>query len=78
MAEVRKHSAGNIVGNDDDPPRNRPTNTQRRTRLDEINEMRCQLDEELANLHQEIGRDEQPSPARASAQEVHQRIVDDV
>jgi hypothetical protein len=36
------------------------TNTQRRARLDELAEARRQLDEELANLHRELGEDPEP------------------
>jgi hypothetical protein len=37
-------------------PRHRATDAQRRTCLDTLAEARHQLDEELANLHQELGR----------------------
>jgi hypothetical protein len=41
-------------------PRHRDADTQRRARLDELAEARRQLDEELANLHQELGMDAEP------------------
>jgi hypothetical protein len=41
-------------------PRHRDTYAQRRARLDELAEVRCQLDEELALLHQVLGVDAEP------------------
>jgi hypothetical protein len=41
-------------------PRHRSTDAQRRVRLDEPAEARCQLNEELAILHQEPGQDPEP------------------
>jgi hypothetical protein len=41
-------------------PRHRAADAQRRARLDELTEARCQLDEELALLHQELGMDVEP------------------
>jgi hypothetical protein len=45
---------------DSNLPRNRPTYAQHRARLDEIAEAECQLDAELATLHQELGQDNEP------------------
>jgi hypothetical protein len=42
------------------PLRHRGADAQRRARLDELTEARCQLDEELALLHQELGVDAEP------------------
>jgi hypothetical protein len=41
-------------------PRHRTTDAQQRARLDELVEARSQLDEELANLHRELGEDLEP------------------
>jgi hypothetical protein len=41
-------------------PRHRATDAQWRVRLDELAEVRPQLDEELALLHQELGMDAEP------------------
>jgi hypothetical protein len=38
----------------------RASDAQRWARLDELAEARCQLDEELAPLHQELGMDAEP------------------
>jgi hypothetical protein len=43
-----------------DPERHRVIDAQRRARLDELAEARRQLDEELANLHRELGEDHEP------------------
>jgi hypothetical protein len=41
-------------------PRHRATEAQRRARLEELAKARCQLDEELAILHRELGQDPEP------------------
>jgi hypothetical protein len=41
-------------------PRHHAADAQRRARLDELAEAKCQLDEELALLHQELGMDPEP------------------
>jgi hypothetical protein len=58
-------------------PRHRGADAQRRTRLGELTEARCQLDEELALLHQELDVDAEPCdrqptqgvPVKGQAQE---------
>jgi hypothetical protein len=57
-------------------PRQRAMDAQRRARLDELAEARHQLDEELANLHRELGEDceprnPQPTPHPVSVREQH-------
>jgi hypothetical protein len=41
-------------------PRHRAADAQRRAWLNKLVEARCQLDEELALLHQELGMDAEP------------------
>jgi hypothetical protein len=41
-------------------PRHRNADGQRQARLDELAEVRRQLDKELALLHQELGMDAEP------------------
>jgi hypothetical protein len=41
-------------------PRHRATDTQQRARLDELTKARRRLNEELANLHRELGHDPKP------------------
>jgi hypothetical protein len=55
-------------------PHHRATDTQRMVRLDELPKSRCQLDEELANLHQELGENggphnPPPAPRQVPVQE---------
>jgi hypothetical protein len=45
-------------------PCQRAADAERRARLDELAEARCQLDEELALLHQELGMDAEPRDRR--------------
>ena len=73
------HSVGSSTGgNGNEPPQNPPTIDQRRARLDEIDEARRRLDDERAQLHLELAGSKDPTPARAHARDVHQRIVDDI
>jgi hypothetical protein len=45
-------------------PCHRAADAQRQARLDELADARCQLDEELALLHQELGMDAEPHDRR--------------
>jgi hypothetical protein len=56
--------------NDAEPaPRHHATDAQRRARLNELVEAMRQLDEELANLHRELGEDRPRNP-RPNPQQV--------
>jgi hypothetical protein len=51
-------------------PRRRATDAQRWAHLDELAEARRQLDEELANLHQELGEERGPRNLPPAPQQV--------
>jgi hypothetical protein len=52
-----------------------PNPGAQRAWLDELEEAQCQLDDERARLHQQLGQDPNPTPARVWAKDVRQRII---
>jgi hypothetical protein len=54
-----------------------PNHAAQRARLDELEDAQRQLDDERAQLHQQLGQDPNPTPARARARDVQQRIIND-
>jgi hypothetical protein len=46
-------------------------------RLDELEDAQRLLDDEWAQLHQQLGHDPNPTPARVRARDVQQRIIND-